>query len=292
MRIIQGAEFLPLSGGVMLGDIDLLDNKLFTTDLLIRQTSPSKMGLRNRADDAWQTMEFNDLVLNSGLNAGVNNVAIKTANADNYKFLFQARDTGVGMVTIAQLQSGADPYFETTLPMRLTPSTEPGTLVEGHFWYDSTTKLLTYRDGVAVRSIPQQIVVVKSTDEVINSATVLQNDDELLFPVLANENWWFDILIRYYAPSAADLKYGISVPSGNGAWVTGQRDLSGAQKVLLQDSGAPEARGENAEYWIWLSGVVNVAETGGNVVFQWAQVTSDVGDTKVLADSVLRASRG
>ena len=67
--------------------------------------------------------------------------------------ILKARDNGVTLVEVARLQGAADPYLQATLPMVLKPSSEPGTVVEGHFWYDSTAKKLKFYNGTAVETV-------------------------------------------------------------------------------------------------------------------------------------------
>lgn len=46
-----------------------------------------------------------------GITFGANALAIKANNADGHYFIFQARDTGVGLVEVARIQGAADPYI-------------------------------------------------------------------------------------------------------------------------------------------------------------------------------------
>jgi len=84
---------------------------------------------------------------------------IRTANLNDYFAMFGARDTDNAIVEVARLQGAADPYFQLTLPSRLNPSSTPGTLVEGHFWYGSSEDALRYRDASATKYVSENVLI-------------------------------------------------------------------------------------------------------------------------------------
>ena len=91
--------------------------------------------------------------MNKTLLLATNGLQVTTGNADGRNVQFHARDNGVGLVEIARMQGAADPYWQMTTAMRLNPVAQPGTLVEGHFWYDSTAKKLKFYNGTAVETV-------------------------------------------------------------------------------------------------------------------------------------------
>ena len=96
---------------------------------------------------------FRSIYLGTGIDFRGNNASVDAPDTDGQQALFKARDTGVGKVEVARLQGAADPYFQATLPMVLNPSSQPGTVVEGHFWYDSTAKKLKFYNGTGVETV-------------------------------------------------------------------------------------------------------------------------------------------
>ena len=135
--------------------------------------------------------------------------------------------------------------------------------------------------------------VRKASDETIDTSTTLQDDDELLFPVGANETWAFTIWLRYVSGATPDIKFTITVPSGaSGDFRLIGRDSTGSAIAASQAAGATEvAFGAVSRETAIMQGTVRTGATPGNVTLQWAQNTSDGGNTTVEADSVLMAWR-
>ena len=75
--------------------------------------------------------------------------AIRTRSTDNNTVLLQARDNGVGMVTVGRLVSAADAYLEASLGLVLGVIAQPGTPVEGMLVYNSVTNKLNFWNGAA-----------------------------------------------------------------------------------------------------------------------------------------------
>ena len=91
--------------------------------------------------------------INPDLLLATDGLQVQAGNADNRSVQFHARDNGVGLVEIARMQGAADPYWQMTTAMRLNPVAQPGTLVEGHLWYDSTANKLKFYNGTAVETV-------------------------------------------------------------------------------------------------------------------------------------------
>jgi hypothetical protein len=91
------------------------------------------------------------------LTFGTDARTIRTPNIDSNAYLLMARDSGVGYVEIARVQGAADPYLQATLPMVLLPAAIPGSLVEGHFGYDSATDRLWFRDAAVTSIVPKML---------------------------------------------------------------------------------------------------------------------------------------
>lgn len=151
--LAQVGAYLLLTGGTLSGDLNIGANKLKTTDLLIMQWSADYWALRDDGNTLWKDLILRYLDLRDSIKSGVDGGGLLAKNTDGNFFAFKARDSGEGWVEVARLQGAADAYFQATLPMVLLPASEPGTLVEGHFWYCDTAKKLKYRDDAAVQTV-------------------------------------------------------------------------------------------------------------------------------------------
>jgi len=140
------SKYLPLAGGTMSGDITLGANKLKTTTCLIKEVGAGRLGVRNIGDTDYEDLYVDNLSIDGYLTFGGNARAIQTGDSDNHVLLFKARDNGVGLVEIARFVGAAEPYFQITRSLRLTPlAGVPGTLVEGMLWYLAADDKLYYR---------------------------------------------------------------------------------------------------------------------------------------------------
>jgi len=134
-------------------------------------------------------------------------------------------------------------------------------------------------------------VIYKSADETVNNSSTLQNDDDLLFAVGANEVWAFICFIRQDSGTLPDFKHAWTVPTdavmsrGIGHQYT---DLA-AQWLAHDDATTPSASYGGKP--ITTVGCVVVSTTAGNVQLQWAQNQADVSDTKCEKGSWLIAWR-
>lgn len=149
------------------------------------------------------------------------------------------------------------------------------------------------------RASPGLVVVRRSSDSAArnsgNTGTTLTDDDQLRFAIGANEVWWIQaFLLANAASTAIDFKYGWSVPVGATmtwgdftatVWVSGG---VGVNPSALVGAGTALSRGTLAgTSGVAAAGVVVNGATAGTVVLQWAQSTSDSGDLKVMANSLL-----
>ena len=136
------------------------------------------------------------------------------------------------------------------------------------------------------------IRVVKQADEIVNNSVVLQNDDELLFPVAANEIWTGLFLMRVFTDPAADFKFLFVVPAG--AVMTGYFSNAGAVGYTAEmdftalgyfpNGGVSAFTASRLFYFAYIG-----AAAAGNVQLQWAQNAADVSDTKLLQGSSILA---
>lgn len=142
--------------------------------------------------------------------------------------------------------------------------------------------------GGLVESAP--LSAVKAADETVNDSDVLQNDDDLLFVVGANEKWAFKLFLLIISGTTPDMKLIFALPSGAVGriyWDTASADPQGWIRLEAEQS----VQTSGGEETLNASGVVIVGSTGGTVQFQWAQVVADASDTIIRAGSFITAER-
>lgn len=140
---------------------------------------------------------------------------------------------------------------------------------------------------LAIADLPRQLITVPATSDLSRSSTVtIADDTELLFAALANTVYIVEAGIDFVAGSGGS-KVQIDGPSGaTGALFASFISDAGStvtfQKLVLgspfQDGGVANAR------WM-IRGIIRIGATPGNVVFRWAQGTSNATATVRKAGS-------
>ncbi len=141
-------------------------------------------------------------------------------------------------------------------------------------------------------------IVLKSADEDVTSSTMLQDDNDLKFAIAANEDWVFEFFIIWDAPTAADIKFSITIPSGaTGEWALGRQVGTGDEEpTYIADAAfgsklAIVSTANNTKFGAHLWGTVINGSNAGNVQLQFAQNTSDGTPATVFTNSWLKAYR-
>lgn len=142
----------------------------------------------------------------------------------------------------------------------------------------------------------------KTTDEIVNNSTTLQDDNELIFPLLANEVWWVHGKMFVSGNISGDFKFAVTGPAGatcemiaTGPPVGGAAPPVTRQQLLgfqaLGTSVTAGAIGAAERALIEFEGAVFVSATAGNLTVQWAQNAVNANDTTVRKGSVILARR-
>lgn len=129
-------------------------------------------------------------------------------------------------------------------------------------------------------------VIMKTATETLNTSATFQDDDELTFPVAINTRYTLDGVLLVGTNTTPNFKFQFTVPTGttiDGAYM----DQSTGQWVLLAEATSNAITGIN-DYQILFSASIQTSGTAGSVTLQWAQNTSDAGNTQVEAGSWLR----
>lgn len=136
--------------------------------------------------------------------------------------------------------------------------------------------------------------VLKGADETVNSSTTLQDDDDLVLALSASQTYAFEAFIVYNAAAAPDYKCAFTVPSGATLYweVVALNSSAVLTKFTTTSSGgAVSLVGTGADIALTIHGVVIVSTTAGNLQYQFAQNTSDGGNTTTKAGSWLRSQQ-
>lgn len=140
-------------------------------------------------------------------------------------------------------------------------------------------------------------IITKAATESVASSTALQDDDELLFASVSGAYYEFEATIIYDSPSGGstpDIKFNFC----EDATTRGQflhtgfstaDALSSTENVVSTSTSVSRGTGTTPRL-IMVRGVYGPAN-GGTFRLQWAQATSNVGATRVVAGSTLRARR-
>lgn len=137
---------------------------------------------------------------------------------------------------------------------------------------------------------------VKTANQVITTQTSYINDADMRFAVAANSIYEFHVHLRYATPPGADWKSSFTVPSGAAAKFNRVGyDLSGnfvgtfewSDTDTVTSKGLGAGTIQLAEFF----GYINTAATAGNLIFQWAQNTSNAGNTTLFVNSYLTGRR-
>lgn len=165
---------------------------------------------------------------------------------------------------------------------------------------------LTATQGIV--GITGMSIVHKSADEVVNNSSTLQDDDELFFPVEANEVWFVEAFLMLNSASGgatSDFKFGWSGPSGaTASWgIMGDPTaVTGASHFAVGTAATPSGRRAISDtisigsvsagsHAACLIGRFTAAATAGNIRFRWAQDTANANNSTVQEDSMLRLTR-
>ena len=136
---------------------------------------------------------------------------------------------------------------------------------------------------VSVGSV-NPVVVIKSANETITSDSTFSNDSELFFTADANTMYRAEFMIIFQSGTVADMKYGFDLPSGNftrlsGTWTSNTNPFPNTSSTpqSMVTSGSQQA--------MMIPVLFQIGSTGGQVSFEWAQLTLDVGPTTVAKGS-------
>ncbi len=131
----------------------------------------------------------------------------------------------------------------------------------------------------------------KPSNETVTASTAFQNDDHLFFPIGANETWAFRYTVLANVPTAPDIKFAVTAPSGAScvvSYIDSEAAATNGNYGCGVSTGLVTGNGANDVYEI--VGTVTNGGTAGVVQLQWAQNTSNAAAVTVLAGSSVFAT--
>lgn len=136
----------------------------------------------------------------------------------------------------------------------------------------------------------------KTSNESVTNSTTNQADDQLFVPVQANAIYVVQLVVKYSAATAADLKLLFRVPSGGSFEGMGttlvssagsQQDLQSMPYALTSEVWG----GLGGDSWGRVDGMLITAGTAGDFAVDWAQNASSGTATIIKAGSFLELRR-
>lgn len=171
--------------------------------------------------------------------------------------------------------------------------------------WDGVTTVAPSKNAVydEINSLPAATApVVKQTSEAVNNSTTLQDDDDLLFAVAANETWAFMVFaiteevgatnarikFAFTGPSGSTVTWGQIAPQVNQADMGNMSvlNMAGTKTGASFSSGNVNDAGTELATRILMGSIINGANAG-NLQTQFAQATAQAHDTLLLAGSFM-----
>jgi len=136
-----------------------------------------------------------------------------------------------------------------------------------------------YKDGVGNYKASGKFTIVKKTsDEAVDTTTTVQDDDELFIPLKASTRYGFSVEIYFTTPAAADYKYTFKLITGTSYAGFDGRGASSTEVINFGSNNWLDDTDGGLETLL-IFGRIKTGTGGGTLQFQFAQLTSNAGDT-------------
>lgn len=148
--------------------------------------------------------------------------------------------------------------------------------------------------------VVREVFTVKGANSTRANTTTLSSDSDLTFTVGAGQTWRIEADIYYAAPTAADLRVGLSLPSGSSGRISATGPGIGATSHLdstatsysaaLPDSYGCPVGGNTADARALVTALVQTG-SAGSISVQFCQDTASASATIIYLNSNMRATR-
>lgn len=226
-----------------------------------------------------------DVLLETGV-AMVNGKVVEITSTETLTVTDNAtRYVGLSNTGVLEQQTGIDDRGDLRLPIAKVV-TSGGSI--SSITYDFSRSTGIHADSHVGR-LAGEVLIVKESDETVNSSTSMQSDDELAFSPGDNQKWDITIGLIVNSGATPDFKFEIIAGLETGYFtVVGPLGTIGGlvgigDDVVVTTSGSDES--------ILVRGVLYNGNSGSTIGIRWAQNTSDPGNTTVKAGSYLHARR-
>ncbi len=234
---------------------------------------------------------------------GKTTTRILNASTGESNIVFSLKDSGALYEMLTLLSTGGISIKNGNggNVVSLVPGTSTTTFTLKLPTADGTSNQVMKTDGsgnlgwttVGSGGIGTSVSVYKSADEVVNSSTALQDDDELTFSIGANETYKALFCLHLYAHASAGFKMDFTAPAG----ATGRMMIKCATaNYQLNNTAIGTGFGTTTAIaattgavFVTLS-IVN-SSTAGTVSLRFAQNASFGADTLIKAGSYMNATR-
>lgn len=143
-------------------------------------------------------------------------------------------------------------------------------------------------------NLKELYIICKTTQIDLNNDNVLNDDSDLFYSVFANELIHFQVE-AYYVAGAGGIQAAMSGPAAYTALnYSASLDIAGATKVTSNVATAWDVtvtQAAGSQGLVRISGYLHNGANAANLVFRWAQNTSNGANTSVYQGSRLKVFR-
>ena len=166
-------------------------------------------------------------------------------------------------------------------------------------------KVFAVTDGAAAADVNEYMVNTKYVEKAASttrvSTTSLTGDPDLQLHLDTNKTYWMELVAPFTSPTAAGFKYSFFMPAGSvftgyapnyiNSFGLSLVTYSSAGLLLTANIGMTNTSGSGVDDIVIVSGTLDTAGSAGNIGFQWAQQTSNGGNTIVRAGAAMYIRR-
>lgn len=135
----------------------------------------------------------------------------------------------------------------------------------------------------------KQLVAVKSADETIVSDSTVTPDADLVLSLQANKQYLLIVSIFLDSVAAADFKHSLTLPSGaTGVRVNEPLNATAPTATIDVTTDSAILTDATEETFFYYAKII-MGSTAGDISFDWAQNTSNAGDTVLKKGSSMVA---